>query len=89
MGLYREDDELIPITMRSDHRVRKSAAMDLELLQVTRPNSTDTLPLSQVVDGTKFVWRENVIWRWDRKRAITVQAGIRNGTAPQADDGCP
>lgn len=83
VGLYREDDELIPITMRSDQRVRDSAAMDLELLQITRQNSTDTLPLSQVVDGAEFIWQENVIWRWDRKRAITVQAGIRNGTAPK------
>jgi multidrug efflux pump subunit AcrB len=83
VGLYREDDELIPITLRSVQRVRDSAAMDLELLQITRQNATDTLPLSQVVDGAEFIWRENVIWRWDRKRAITVQSGIRNGTAPR------
>ena len=83
VGLYRENDELIPITLRSDQRVRDSAAMDLELLQLTRQNSTETVPLSQVVDRSDFVWQENVIWRWDRKRAITVQAGIRNGTAPK------
>ena len=82
VGLYREDDELIPITLRSDQRVRDSAAMDLHLLQLMRQNSTEAMPLSQVVDGSEFVWKENVIWRWDRKRAITVQAGIRNGTAP-------
>ena len=82
MGLYREYDELIPIVLRSDERVRQSAAVDLELLQVTRANTTDTLPMSQVVDGADFIWRDNIIWRWDRKRAITVQAGIRNGTAP-------
>jgi multidrug efflux pump subunit AcrB len=83
VGLYREDDELVPITLRSDQQVRDSAAMDLDLLQLTRRSSTETLPLSQVVDGSDFVWQENVIWRWDRKRAITVQAGIRNGTAPR------
>ena len=82
VGLYREQDELIPIIMRSDQRVRETAAMDLDLLQIARQNSTSTLPLSQVVDGSNFVWQDNVIWRWDRKRAITVQAGIRNGTAP-------
>jgi multidrug efflux pump subunit AcrB len=82
VGLYRENDELIPIVLRSEQRVRESAAMDLEMLQLMRPDYTDTLPLSQVVDGSEFVWEENVIWRWDRKRAITVQAGIRNGTAP-------
>jgi len=44
VGLYRENDELIPITLRSDQRVRESAATDLDLLQITRQNTTDTLP---------------------------------------------
>jgi multidrug efflux pump subunit AcrB len=48
--------------------------------------STQTLPLAQVVDGTEFTWRNNIIWRWDRKRAITVQASPRNGTAPMLMD---
>ena len=44
VGLYREDDELIPITMRSDEAVRQTAATDLELLQIARQGSTETLP---------------------------------------------
>ena len=40
------------------------------------------MPLAQVVDGGEVIWRDNVIWRWDRKRAITVQSSVRNGSAP-------
>jgi multidrug efflux pump subunit AcrB len=83
VGLYREEDELIPIVVRSVEQVRKTAAMDLERLQLVPENSTQSLPVSQVVDGGQVVWRDNIIWRWDRKRAITVQSGVRNGTAPQ------
>lgn len=82
VGLYREGDEQIPILLRSSEQARSTAAMDLERLQLASPNSTETLPLAQVVDGSRFVWRDNIIWRWDRKRAITVQSSVRNGTAP-------
>jgi multidrug efflux pump subunit AcrB len=82
VGLYRESDEQIPIVARSVDRIRDYAAIELEQLQVIIGNTTNTLPLSQVVDGTELKWRDNVIWRWDRKRAINVQASPRNGTAP-------
>jgi multidrug efflux pump subunit AcrB len=82
IGLYREGDEQIPIIARSVNRTRDSAAIELDQLQVIMGNTTNTLPLAQVVDGSALVWRDNIIWRWDRKRAITVQAAPRNGTAP-------
>ena len=81
-GLYRERDELIPIVLRSDEGVRETAALDLQRLQVLPSMSTNALPLAQVVDGGEVSWRDNIIWRWDRKRAITVQSSVRNGTAP-------
>ena len=86
VGLYREDDELIPIVTRSVDSIRESAAVALESLQLLPTMSTKTLPLAQVVDGSEFTWRDNIIWRWDRKRAITVQASPRNGTAPMLMD---
>ena len=82
VGLYREGDEQIPIVLRSTDRIRDYAPNELEQLQVVIGNTTNTLPLSQVVDGGELVWRDNIIWRWDRKRAITVQASPRNGTMP-------
>ena len=82
IGLYREGDELIPIVIRSMEDERQSAASDLSLVQVIADHSTESLPLSQVIDDTLLKWNDNIIWRWDRRRAISVQASPENATAP-------
>ncbi|RLA23371.1 MAG: AcrB/AcrD/AcrF family protein [Gammaproteobacteria bacterium] len=82
MGLYREKDELIPIVIRSVEDERQRAATDLAVVQVNPDRSTESLPLSQVIDDTYLKWNDNIIWRWDRRRAISVQASPHNVTAP-------
>jgi len=82
MGLYREKDELIPIVIRSVESERQRAATDLSVVQVIADRSTETLPLSQVIDNTYLKWNDNIIWRWDRRRAISVQASPADATAP-------
>ncbi|RLA04617.1 MAG: AcrB/AcrD/AcrF family protein, partial [Gammaproteobacteria bacterium] len=82
IGLYREGDELIPIVIRSVEDERQSAAIDLSVVQVIPDFSTESLPLSQVIDDTLLKWNDNIIWRWDRRRAISVQASPDNATAP-------
>jgi len=82
MGLYREKDELIPIVIRSVESERQRAATDLSSVQVIADRSTETLPLSQVIDNTYLKWNDNIIWRWDRRRAISVQASPDDATAP-------
>jgi multidrug efflux pump subunit AcrB len=82
MGLYREKDELIPIVVRSVEEERQRAATDLSSVQVVPDHSTESLPLSQVIDNTYLEWNDNIIWRWDRRRAISVQADPDDATAP-------
>ncbi|MBE9559984.1 MAG: efflux RND transporter permease subunit, partial [Proteobacteria bacterium] len=82
MGLYREKDELIPIVIRSVEAERQRAATDLSVAQVIADRSTESLPLSQVIDNTYLKWNDNIIWRWDRRRAISVQASPNDATAP-------
>jgi len=82
LGLYREKDELIPIVIRSVEDERQRAATDLSLAQVIADRSTESLPLSQVIDNTYLKWNDNIIWRWDRRRAISVQASPDDTTAP-------
>ncbi|HHJ17374.1 MAG TPA: efflux RND transporter permease subunit, partial [Gammaproteobacteria bacterium] len=46
--------------------------------------STSAVPLSQVIDDIEGEWTDPFIWRWDRRRAITVQCSVPDGvTAPQ------
>jgi len=83
VGLYRDKDELIPIVVRSVEDERETAATDLSVVQVLADHSTESLPMFQVVDGTDLEWKDNIIWRWDRRRAITVQCSpIDESTAP-------
>lgn len=81
VGLYREQDSLIPIILRQPLSERDTAAVELPLLQVNSQLSTKTIPVSQVVDGIKLVWTAPILWRWDRKRAITVQCSPYEVTA--------
>jgi len=86
IGLYREGDELIPIIIRAVSEERQRAATDVSVVQVIPDRSTESLPLSQVIDNTYLKWDDNIIWRWDRRRAITVQASPDNVTAPTLMD---
>jgi len=73
IGLYREQDELLPIILRHVEDDRASLA-SFDVLQVQPGLTTDTLPIAQVTDGIKMEWEETRVWRRDRRRTITVQA---------------
>ncbi|TNF89163.1 MAG: efflux RND transporter permease subunit, partial [Gammaproteobacteria bacterium] len=82
VGLYREGDDLIPIVFRDVEAQRVGAASDMDLIQILPTLSTESVPVSQVTDGISVEWEDPLIWRWDRRRAITVQASPNNVTAP-------
>ena len=78
IGLYRENDELLPIILRHVEDDRASLA-SLDVLQVQPGFSTDSLPIAQVTDGIDLEWEETLIYRRDRRRTITVQANPKLG----------
>lgn len=82
VGQYREGDDLVPIVMRSDADQRSQAAVRLNNIQVFPTASGNSVPLSQVIDGIDIEWEDSMIWRWDRRRAITVQCSPSEVTAP-------
>jgi multidrug efflux pump subunit AcrB len=82
VGQYREDDDLIPIVARNVEAERERAATSLEDLQITPRFSSRAVPVSQVIDGIDTVWEDPLIWRWDRRRAVTVQCTPDGVTAP-------
>jgi multidrug efflux pump subunit AcrB len=73
VGLFREGDDLIPIVLRHQEDERQTAATSLETLQVVPALSTKAVPLIQVATSIDVVWEDPIIWRWDRRRAITIQ----------------
>jgi multidrug efflux pump subunit AcrB len=82
VGQYRQDDDLIPIVARSPEQERLQAATSLDQLQVTPRVATHSVPVGQVIDGIETPWEDPIIWRWDRRRAITVQCSPNGVTAP-------
>jgi multidrug efflux pump subunit AcrB len=82
VGQYRQEDDLIPIVARSVEPERARAATSLDELQITPKLSTHAVPVSQVIDGIETPWEDPIIWRWDRRRAITVQCSPNGVTAP-------
>ena len=79
-GLYRQGDDLIPIVLRNVGKERASAAATLDQLQVSPSLSTEAVPLATVTREIRVGWEDATIHRWDRRRAITVQASPRNST---------
>ena len=73
VGLYRENDDLIPIVLRLSEEDRGNVNA-MQSLQVQSSTSTDTIPIAQVTDGVKTTWEDYFIGRRDRRRTITVQA---------------
>ena len=73
VGLYRENDDLIPIVLRLSEEDRGNVNA-MQSLQVQSSASTDTVPIAQVTDGVDVTWEDYFIGRRDRRRTITVQA---------------
>jgi len=83
VGQYRQEDDLIPIVARNVEEERRRAATSLEGLQLTPRLSSHAVPALQVIDGIATPWEDPIIWRWDRRRAITVQCSPNGVTAPR------
>ncbi len=82
VGQYRQQDDLIPIVARNVEDERRRAATSLEDFHITPALSSHAVPVSQVVDCVATPWEDPIIWRWDRRRAITVQCSPNGVTAP-------
>ncbi len=78
IGLYREGDDLIPILLRHVGEERRDVRA-FDVLQIQPALATETVPLSQVVDGIVVQWEDDLIWRRDRRRTIKVQSNPAMG----------
>ncbi len=77
MTEYREDDKLIPVTLRSVAADRQDIGK-LDGLSVYSQASGNTVPLKQVAD-TRLVFEPGVVERRDRERTMTLSVSLRPG----------
>ncbi|MGD9580484.1 MAG: efflux RND transporter permease subunit [Vampirovibrionia bacterium] len=74
---YREDDKIIPVTLRAEKKYRNNFSQ-LEDLNVYIQATGESIPLKQVANIIP-VWQPAKILRRDRLRTVTVQAELEPG----------
>lgn len=72
VGVYRENDDLIPILARAPENERLNVA-DIGSVQVINPAGA-AVPIEQVTDGIKTVFRDSRLRRVDNVWTIKAQA---------------
>jgi len=83
VGLYREEDDLLPILARAPEEERK-VIDDVRSLQVWASGTNRAIPLDQVITGIETVMEDQIISRIDRKRAIKVRCNPAQGITAEA-----
>ena len=85
VGVFRDSDLLLPIILRAPENERENID-SLRNLQIWSPVARKNVPLLQVVSGFETVYEDEIIYRQDRKRTLTVFCDPRTGTASQLLD---
>ena len=73
IGVYREDDTQIPIIARAP-AAERSDALDIRGILVPSQTTGQVVPISEVVDGFRTIWRDGRLKRVDRILTIKAQA---------------
>ena len=80
IGVYREQDKIIPILARPPVSERTDVA-DLNNLQIWSPAASAMIPLRQAVSGFKTSFEPFSLWRRNRMPTIIVHCDQRSGNA--------
>jgi multidrug efflux pump subunit AcrB len=73
VGVYRENDELIPIVARAPLNERQST-QSIGGIQIVSPVTGQTVPIIEVVDGLETVWRDRQLRKVDRVFTLKAQS---------------
>ncbi|WP_375748986.1 efflux RND transporter permease subunit [Vibrio sp. HN007] len=73
IGAYRERDELIPIIARAPEHER-TGIENIDSVQVISSLTGKAVPIGQVTDGFRTIWRDGVVRRVDRQWEIRAQS---------------
>ncbi|TVQ55542.1 MAG: efflux RND transporter permease subunit [Phycisphaerales bacterium] len=81
VGIYREDEDLLPIVLRHKPMERDDLVNRLTSVPVRSLIMPFAVPLGAVTDDLQLAAENSLIWRRNRHRTITVQAGPNDATA--------
>lgn len=78
VGVYREQDELLPILARAPEHERTDLN-SLDGIQIWSPAAKTMIPIGQVVSNFNTEFEDPYIWRWDRRKMLRIHADPRAG----------
>ncbi len=78
VGIYREGENLLPIVARAPANERFDA-QDIKNIQALSSFTGKTVPITQITDGFKTVWRDGRLLRENRIWTIKAQSDPRPG----------
>ncbi len=78
VGVYRKDNQLIPIILRSPNEERGDIK-NIEGIQIFSPYVNKMIPLKQLITSYETVFEDDIIFEYNRKRAITIHADPISG----------
>ncbi|HSN84710.1 MAG TPA: efflux RND transporter permease subunit [Polyangiales bacterium] len=81
VGVYREEDEVIPVLFRQPAPLRLDVA-NLPQIPIWSPVAQRYIPLANVVTGLETHFSDAVVERRNRKRTLTVVTDPTNDSAP-------
>jgi multidrug efflux pump subunit AcrB len=73
VGVYREEDLLLPIILKAPEEERSNSAYE-DNLQIWSPVAQRSVPLRQMVSGFETSFEDEIIYRRDRRRAYSIYA---------------
>ena len=73
VGVYREGDDLLPIISRAPENERMNVE-DMRNIQVLSSATGVAVPIGQVTDGFRTIWRDGQVRREDRVWTIKAQS---------------
>ena len=73
VGVYREKDELVPIISRAPEHERVDID-DIRNIQVLSSVTGRAVPIAQVTEGFRTIWRDGLVRRKDRVWRIKAQS---------------
>jgi multidrug efflux pump subunit AcrB len=77
---YREDDKVIPVTLRTEEAERHDVGK-IETINVYSQATGRSVPLNQVAD-VEVVWQPSKVLRRDRLKTVTVKCDVTEETTP-------
>lgn len=78
IGVFREEDSLIPIVLRYKQSDRMGA-QSLNSLQIFSPLTRESVPINQITSQIKTQWSDALVRKRDAKYTITVSCEPING----------